>query len=112
MTSTRGLNQGLLYGILDSPNLTSEFLRFASSHTSSNNRTSDIASTTECSLGGEEDVRNILAVNASERFNHKVIKIAYLVFAEDREMHEDFDRFSVSGEDDKFRDTAVERFRC
>jgi hypothetical protein len=61
MKSTKGLNHSLLYGILDSPNLASEFLRFASGHTSSNDRTSDIAGTTECSLRGEEDVRNILS---------------------------------------------------
>jgi hypothetical protein len=52
-------------------------------------------------------------VNVSERSitQKGKLEITYLVLAKEREMHEDFDRFSVSGEDDKFRDTAVERFR-
>ena len=36
---------------------------------------------------------------------------SYLFFAKQGKMQEDFDRFRVCGEDDKFGDTAIKRLR-
>jgi hypothetical protein len=75
---------------LDSNDLRVQLPSLVGSHTSSNDSPRDTASTPQSSLGGQEDVWDVL------------------VFAEEGKVKNDLDWLDVGGKDDELADTSVE----
>jgi len=87
------LDHDLVDGPLDRLKLTLELTVLGGGDARGNDGSRDVASTSQGCLGFNKDIRNVL------------------LFAKQGKMQEDFKRLCVSGEDDKFCDTAVQGFR-
>ena len=86
------LNEQLFNGVLESLYLRFQLRAFVCGDGSCDDRSRDATRASERLLGRHEDVRHVL------------------IFREQREVEEDFERFGVRRHDDELGDSAVERF--
>lgn len=75
---------------LDSENLSVQLPGLVCRDASRDNRSTDTTGSTKRSLGGHEDVRNVL------------------VFTEKRQVEDNFDRFDIGRHDDEFANSSIE----
>lgn len=86
------LDEQLFDFLLNRGDLGLQLRPFVGSHTASDDRSWDSAGSAESLLGANEDVRNVL------------------VFAQQRQMHQNFQWLSVGCQNDKFRQAAIQSF--
>ncbi len=103
-------NQLLLNSKLDCFDLTLQFPLLVGQHADRNNRTRYVACAPQSRLGRDEDVRNVL--NDNEFRVPNKLSNTDLLFAQKRQMEEDFKRFGVGSKHDKLRNTAIQSFGC
>ena len=108
----RGLDHDLVNGPLNRLKLALEFTVLGGGDTCGDDRSRDVASAPQGSLGFDKDIRDILLYRSDrERWITSGVSETYLLFAEQGKMQENFERLCIGGENDEFGDTTVQGFR-
>ena len=109
----KGLNHDLVDGSFDRLELALQFTVLGGGDARGDDRSGDIASPPQGSLGFDENIRNVL-LNASgcqDQIISRLDEMDYLLFAKQGKVQENFKRLCVGGENDEFGDTAVQGLR-